>query len=186
MKREVKIVGLSYAQSQIGSYIVVLSETNGFRKLPVIVKTPEAQQIALKLENMESPRPVSHDIIKSICNGFNLDCQESYIYDVVEGVFYSRIILSDGIDTVEVETSCGDAIISSLNFECPLYIDEEVLSTCGILTDEDGEVVPEDQETTKERTVSVEELRKMMDDAVRAEDYELAGQLRDRIASIEG
>jgi bifunctional DNase/RNase len=126
MKREVKIISLAYAQSQVGSYVVVLSETNGFRKLPVVIKTTDAQQIALKLEKMDSPRPTTHDLISNLSAAFNIECTESCIYGVVEGIFYSKSTFRNGVDDINIECSCGDAILLSLNFGCPLYVNEEV------------------------------------------------------------
>ncbi len=184
MKREVKVISLSYSQSQIGSYIAVLSEVNGFRKLPIVIKTHDAQIIALKIEEMESARPNTHDIIRVISNAFNLDCQESYIYKVLEGIFYSTISFSNGIDNVDIESSCGDAIISSLNFNCPLYVSEEVLDTCGIVINEDGEFVSD--ERNDEKIVSVEDLKSMMEEAVENEDFEMAAELRDKIYKRSG
>jgi len=184
MKREVKIVSLAYAQSQAGSYVVVLSELNGFRKLPVIVKTSDAQQIALKLEKMDSPRPTTHDVVSNLSSAFNIDCVESSIYSVVEGIFYSKSTFSNGIDDVNVECSCGDAIILSLNFGCPLYVTEDVLSSCGIVIDDDGNLVSEEPKV-EDRKISIEDLKIMMEDAISEEEYELAAELRDQISKLE-
>ena len=131
MKREVKILGLSYAQSQIGSYVCVLGETNGHRKLPIIVKQQDAQTIALRVEGMKAPRPLTHDLFKSLSDSFMLDCQQVEIYQVLEGIFYSRLVFNNGVDDATIETTAGDAIALSLVFDCPLYVSEEVLSTCG-------------------------------------------------------
>lgn len=196
MKREVKILGLSYAQSQMGSYVCVLGETNGLRKLPIIIKTQDAQTIALRIESMKSPRPLTHDIIKNISESFMIDCQEVQIYQVAEGIFYSRLILNNGVDDAVVETTAGDAIALSLVFGCPLYVSEEVLATCGIQTDEEGNLVPDTEPAPKKRTrkkkvtaadsvISIEDLKRMMEDAIANEEYELAAQYRDKISEIE-
>lgn len=184
MKREVKIISLAYAQSQVGSYVVVLSELNGFRKLPVVVKTSDAQQIALKLEKMDSPRPTTHDVITNLSVGFNIDCVESCIYNVVEGIFYSKSTFNNGIDDISVECSCGDAILLSLNFGCPLYVTEEVLSTCGIVVDDEGNFVSEEPKP-EARKISLQDLKVMMEEAISEEDYELAAELRDQISKLE-
>lgn len=182
MKREVKVIAISYSQSQVGSYVVILSEVNGFRKLPVIVKTHDAQSIALKIENMDAPRPTTHDVILNLSESFGFDCQSIYIHKVLEGIFYSKGIFSNGIDDAEVEMSTGDAIIMSLYFDCPLYVSEEVLSSCGISTNDDGEISPEE---APKRVVSVDDMKKMMEDALSNEDYEMAAELRDKIAKME-
>ena len=198
MKREVKILGLSYSQSQVGSYVCVLSEERGHRKLPIIVKPQDAQTIALRIENMNSPRPMTHDIIKNISDSFQLDCQEVYIFQVLEGIFYAKIRMDNGVDDAEIETTAGDAIALSLVFDCPLYVSEEVLSMCALITDEDGNPVdnhedqlsPEqkdiiDSKLGKQRSLNKEELTKLMNEAVANEDYELAAQYRDKISEIE-
>lgn len=188
MKREVKILGLSYSQSQIGSYVCVLGEKNGHRKLPIIVKPQDAQTIALRIENMKSPRPLTHDLLKSLSDSFMIDCHEVQIFKVLEGIFYSKLIFNNGIDDSTIECTAGDAIALSLVFNCPLYVSEEVLSICGIQTDEDGNLVPDESETKtpKKDVISIEDLKRMMQDAISNEEYELAAQYRDKISELEG
>jgi bifunctional DNase/RNase len=182
MKREVKVIAISYSQSQIGSYVVVLSEVNGFRKLPIVVKTHDAQVIALKIENVDPPRPTPHDMVYQLSQTFHLDCQEVYIHKVFEGIFYSKASFTNGIDDVDVEISSGDAIITSLGFNCPLYISEEVLASCGIMSNDEGELTPTPPTEPK---VSIEDLNQMMMDAIDNEDYETAAKLRDRIKELD-
>jgi len=193
MKREVKILGLSYSQSQVGSYVCVLAETNGHRKLPIIIKPQDAQTIALRVEGMKSPRPMTHDLFKSLSDAFMLDCQEVYIYQVLEGVFYAKLVFNNGIDDADIETTAGDAISLSLVFDCPLYVSEEVLDLCGIVTDDEGNLVPDSDESKKnkktrkkaEPVISVQDMKKMMEEAIGNEEYELAAQYRDKIAEME-
>ena len=198
MKREVKILGLSYSQSQVGSYVCVLSEERGYRKLPIVVKPQDAQTIALRIEGMQSPRPMTHDIIKNVSDSFQLDCQEVYIYQVLEGIFYAKIRMNNGIYDAEIETTDGDAISLSLVFDCPLYVSEEVLSMCGLITDDEGnpvdnyedQLTPEqkdivDSKLGKQRSLSIDELKSLESEAVKNEDYELAAQYRDKINEIE-
>jgi bifunctional DNase/RNase len=188
MKREVKILGLSYAQSQIGSYVCVLGETNGHRKLPIIVKQQDAQTIALRVEGMKAPRPLTHDLFKSLSDSFMLDCQQVEIYQVLEGIFYSRLVFNNGVDDATIETTAGDAIALSLVFDCPLYVSEEVLSTCGISTDDEGNLLPDEEPKKKKKAdpvISLEDLKRMMEEAISNEEYELAAQYRDKIAELE-
>jgi bifunctional DNase/RNase len=188
MKKEVKIIALSYSQTQLNSYVAVLSEINGERKLPIIVKTQDAQTIALKIENMKSPRPLTHDLFKSLADGYGIDCQEAIIYKVLEGVFYSKIITTDGMDIVEIELSAGDAISLSLTFDCPLYATEEVLDICGILMEEDNNKetkITKNTKKSKKQLISIEDLKKMMQEAIENEQYEIAAEIRDKISKIE-
>lgn len=186
MKRQVKIIGLSYSQSQSHSYVVVLSEINGQRKMPIIVKTADAQTIALKLEKMKPPRPLTHDLIKELADGFGIDCQEVVIYKVIEGIFYCKLITTNTIDVIEMDTTVGDALAMSLVFDCPLYATEEVLSACGIYTDDKGELSPDKpKKKKKENVISVDDLKKMMQQAIENEEYEIAAELRDKISKLE-
>ena len=179
MKREVSILGLSYSQSQIGAYVCVLSESNGRRKLPIIVKPQDAQVIALNVENMESPRPMTHDLLKETCDTFQIDCQEVTIYDVMEGIFYASLLMHNGVDESYIESTAGDAIALSQVFDCPLYVEEKVLEKCGIEMGDDGTLKPD---TEKEKIVSIEDLERMMEEAISGEEYELAATLRDKIS----
>ena len=193
-KKKLKVMGLSYSQTQSGSYIVVLSEVKGNRKIPVVIKGSEAQQIALKLENIKSPRPLTHDLFKSLVDKFEIKINEVLIHSIVEGVFYCRIVSSNGVEDIEVETTIGDAITLSLTFKCPLMVNLEVLETAGININDDGSK-PENSEDVedieiedskpKKRVVSVEDLEKMMIKALENEEYEIAAEIRDRINELK-
>jgi len=188
MKREVKIIGLSYSQSQPNAYVVVLSEVNGHRKLPIVIKAQDAQTIAIKIESLKMPRPLTHDVFKILADGYRIDCQEACIYQVLEGVFYSRISTNNGVDDLEIETTVGDALALALTFDCPLYVTEDVLASCGIQTDDTGNVVPDKPKKKtkkKENLMSVDDLRRMMEDAISNEEYEVAAELRDKISKME-
>lgn len=199
MKKEVTILGLSYSQSQSGSYVVVLSEKKGKRKLPIIIKPNDAQQIALKIENVKSPRPQTHDVFKSLTDSFDIDIQEIFIYTVLEGIFYTKLIASNGLDVVEIECTAGDGIVLSQIFDCPIYTSNEVLEISGIYINDDGtstnesveiEIVGEEEKPKKskkssKRVVSVEDLERMMNDAIANEEYEIAAELRDKIAKLK-
>lgn len=201
MKKEVKILGLSYSQSQSGSYVVVLSEKKGKRKLPIIIKPSDAQQIALKIENVKSPRPLTHDLFRSLTDSYGIDVQEVYIHSVLEGIFYTKLITNNGLDTVEIECTAGDGIALSQIFDCPIFASVEVLDISGVYINDDGttmnkdeigesELVDEEEQKVtkkkkKSRVVSVEDLEQMMNDAIANEEYEIAAEIRDRIAKIK-
>jgi bifunctional DNase/RNase len=197
-RKKLKVMGLSYSQTQAGSYIVVLSEVKGNRKIPVVVKGSDAQQIALKLEKIKSPRPLTHDLFKSMADQFQIDVQEVFIYSVVEGVFYCKLIANNGIDDVEIESTIGDAITLSLIFNCPIMINLDVLDSAGININDDGsEPVNSDEDEDidldielveskpKKRVVSIEDLEKMMEKALENEEYEIAAEIRDRINQLK-
>lgn len=188
MKKEVQIIGLSYSQSQPNAYVVVLSEVGGNRKLPIVIKAQDAQTVALKLEKLKLPRPMTHDLFKHLCDGYRVDVPEVFIYNVLEGVFFCKIVTNNGVDDLDIESTIGDALALSLTFGSTLYVDEEVLSKCGIKTSEDGTVIENKhskKKSKKEQVVSIEDLKRMMEDAIKNEEYEVAAELRDKITKLE-
>lgn len=194
MKKEVKVIGLAYGQSQVGSYIVVLSEKKGKRKLPIVIKPSDAQQIALKIEGVKSPRPLTHDLFKSFTDVYKVDVQEVYIYAILEGIFYTKIVTSNGFEDFEIECTAGDGIALSIVYECPLYVDTDVLEVSGVKVNEDGSEIKKDiyeeiedyvESIMEERIVSIEDLERMMNEAINNEEYEIAAELRDKIAKLK-
>lgn len=204
-RKKVKILGLSYSQSQVGSYVLVLSEIKGGKKIPVIIKPAEAQHIAMKLENIKSPRPMTHDLMKSMSDTFHIDIQEVHVYSLAEGIFYTRIVASNGIDEVELDCSIGDGLALSLTYKCPIWINQEIIDVVGIaISQEEVEDAQEEDEDdldielhdldtgeevysskSKKRTVSIEDLEHMMDNAIANEEYEIAAEIRDRIQTLK-
>ena len=181
----------------MGAYVIVLSDKKGSRKLPLIIKPLEAQRIALELEGITSPRPLTHDLIKSISDAFNVDLQEVFIYSLVEGVFYTKLIFSNGIEEIELESTAGDALALSTLFKCPIMTTLEILEVAGVIINDDG-IIPEDSEIDEfmdeleeelnyesNRVISVEDLEKMMEEAISNEEYEIAAELRDKIQTLK-
>ena len=109
-KVKLEIVGLSYSQTQTGAYALVLGETKGKRRLPIIIGGFEAQAIAIELEKMTPSRPLTHDLFKSFAEGFNINVSEVIIYNLVEGIFFAKLISSDGTKEVEIDARTSDAI----------------------------------------------------------------------------
>lgn len=194
-RKKVKILGLSYSQSQVGSYVMVLSEIKGGRKLPVIIKPAEAQHIAMKLEGIKSPRPLTHDLIKSMSDAFQIDVQEVHVYSLLEGIFYTKFVASNGIDEIEFDCSIGDGMALALTYKCPIWVNQDIIDTVGIeVNSADIENVEEDEDDVeieveysnpKKRTVSIEDLEHMMENAIANEEYEIAAEIRDRIQTLK-
>ena len=190
-KRQVKILGLSYSQSQIGSYVLVLSEMKGKVKLPIIIKPQEAQRIALDLEGIKSSKPLTHDLFLSMTDSFGIDIQEVFIYSLAEGIFYTKLICTNGLEDVEIESSVGDAVILANIYDCPVFVSSDVLNSAGVLINDDGTALSdedmddEDEVTVEEKTTSIENLEKMLEHAVANEEYEIAAKVRDRIEQMK-
>lgn len=190
MKRiKLKVLGISYSQTQSGAYALVLIEEDGERRIPIIIGGFEAQSIVIKLENLDPPRPLTHDLFKSFADSFDIRVSEVFIYKLEEGVFFSKLICSNGIKEFSIDSRTSDAVALSLRFNCPIFITEEILEKAGISVSQstaDENVEHEEEsvfepEVTKYSSYSDEELFKMIDEAVKTEDYERAAAIRDEI-----
>lgn len=190
-KVKLEIVGLSYSQTQSGAYALVLAESGGKRRLPIIIGGFEAQAIAIELEKMVPTRPLTHDLFKNFAQAFSIKVKEIVIYNLVEGIFYSKLICErDGMVT-EIDARTSDAIAIGVRFNCPVYTFENILASAGILLDEESleqeEFGLEDDESVEEsgtpswKTMSMSELEAQLNEAIANENYELASKIRDEI-----
>ena len=128
-KVKLEIVGLSYSQTQSGAYALVLAEAGGKRRLPIIIGGFEAQAIAIELEKMTPTRPLTHDLFKSFADSFDIEVKEIIIYNLVEGIFYSKLICERDGQITEIDARTSDAIAIGVRFDCPVYTFESILST---------------------------------------------------------
>lgn len=190
MKRvKLKVLGISYSQTQSGAYALILVEENGVRRVPIIIGGFEAQAIVIKLENLEPPRPLTHDLFRNFAVEFNITIIEVMIYKLEEGVFYSRLICNNGEKEISIDSRTSDAVALALRFGCPIYITEDILDKAGItVTPSESEAEAEDDQeslfeagASKYEAYSDEDLYKMIDEAVKTEDYERAASIRDEI-----
>jgi hypothetical protein len=189
-KVKLEIVGLSYSQTQTGAYALVLGETKGKRRLPIIIGGFEAQAIAIELEKMTPSRPLTHDLFKSFAEGFSINVSEVIIYNLVEGIFFAKLITSDGNKEVEIDARTSDAIALAVRFNCPINTYEFILSQAGILLDDEalaasGETAEKEELVEVEETdyikKSTEELKQLLQAALDEEDYEKASRIRDEL-----
>lgn len=190
-KIKLEIVGLSYSQTQSGAYALVLSEAEGKRRLPIIIGGFEAQAIAIELEKMVPTRPLTHDLFKNFAQAFEINVKEVVIYNLVEGIFYSKLVCELNGETLEIDARTSDAIAIGVRFNCPVYTYETILSSAGIMLDEnEGEedLIAESMEEESAdksgntlESLTDDELNKQMQEAVENEDYELASKIRDEL-----
>lgn len=184
------IVGLSYSQTQSGAYALVLAEQEGKRRLPIIIGGFEAQAIAIELEDMTPSRPLTHDLFKNFADSFEVNIEEVIIYNLVEGIFYAKLIcLKDG-ETTEIDTRTSDAVALAVRFKCPIYTYEFILESAGIVLEEDaeeGDLKSRSQSKPKKKekkgiaSLPLSELKERLDKAIETENYEEASRLRDEI-----
>ena len=182
-KVKLRIMGLTYSQTQTGSYALVLAEEIGKRRIPIMIGAFEAQAIALHLEDLQPPRPLTHDLFKSFAHAFGIQLKEVFINKLEEGIFYSELAFFNGSDIVQIDSRTSDAVALALRFKCPIYTTEEILDKAGIILEEktDPEAEVEDQETSLLKDLSLDELETLLDETVSAEDYERASEIRDEI-----
>jgi bifunctional DNase/RNase len=191
-KLKLDIVGLSYSQTQSGAYALVLGEVSGRRRLPIIIGSFEAQAIAIEIEKMTPSRPLTHDLFKSFAQAYQIEVQEVIIYNLVDGIFYAKLICSDGKRNVEIDARTSDAIAVAVRFDCPIFTYEFILSTAGIVIEGNDFVYLENiNEAPEEKSVaasvsgyasiSTEELKTKLQEALAEESYEKAAKIRDEL-----
>jgi hypothetical protein len=194
-KIQLDIIGLSYSQTQSGAYALVLGEQEGKRRLPIIIGGFEAQAIAIELEDMTPTRPLTHDLFKNFADVFGISIKEIIIYNLVEGVFYAKLICDKDGKEVEIDTRTSDAVALAVRFKCPIYTFEFILTSAGIVLDDENtegattSITPEKESTPtapkKKKSAltdfSIKELNSKLEKAIENENYELASRIRDEI-----
>jgi uncharacterized protein len=191
-KIKLEILGMSYSQSQSGAYALILRETAGERRLPIIIGGFEAQAIAMELEKMKPARPLTHDLLKSFARSYNIDITEVIINKFHEGVFYAQLFCNDGTKAVEIDSRTSDAVAMALRFNCPIYTTEKIMSEAGIIVQDEkvksAGTSKSDSEKKSEDLYSkqnINELQEMLQKAIENEDYEKASIIRDEIKRRE-
>ncbi|MCF6332737.1 MAG: bifunctional nuclease family protein [Draconibacterium sp.] len=188
-KIRLNILGLSVSQTQSGAYALVLAEENGDRRIPIIIGPVEAQAIAIQLEGLKPPRPLTHDLIKNIAIAFDIVLLEVTIYKLEEGIFYSELLCEMDGKEVVIDSRTSDAVALSLRFKCPIYTSEEILKKAGIVLNSEDDFPTGDSFIGEEvehsdsqfANYSAQELEEILNEAIQNEDYEKASIIRDEI-----
>jgi len=196
-KIELEIVGLSYSQTQTGAYALVLGEKSvQKRRLPIIIGGFEAQAIAIELESMTPSRPLTHDLFKTFADSYAINIKEVIIYNLVEGIFYSKLISEQKGKEIEIDTRTSDAIALAVRFKCPIYTYEFILASAGIILEEgqaleiekqikdiEGESIDEEKPSKplSYKDLTDDELNKRLQDAIESENYEEASKIKSEI-----
>ncbi len=180
-KIEMDVMGITYSQIQSGAYALLLKQRDGDLRVPIVVGVPEAQSIAMRLEHVIPPRPLSHDLMVSMFHAFGISLDEVLIYKFSEGVFMSKLKLSTNDQDIELESRTSDAIALALRTNSPIYTTQEVLDKTGFLIKdgEQGKVAVKPKRTLSDMTV--DELQKKLNRAVALEKYELAASIQKAI-----
>jgi uncharacterized protein len=188
-KVQVDILGLSSSQASGGAYALILKETSGPRRLPIIIGAFEAQSIALEMEGIKPPRPLTHDLLKNIIDSLGGELIDVFINELREGTFFARI----NLDTQEIDARPSDAIAIAVRYGAPIFVAEKVMAEASFVSEggDDDKTVPptakpEQEESTAPPLTKLEQLEKRLDDAIAKEDYEKAAQLRDELRKLQG
>ena len=189
-----KIIALSYSQSQSGAYALILGEDKGMRRLPIIIGAFEAQSIVLEIEKIKLERPITHDLFKSFADIFNVSMKHVIINRFSEGVFYAALICEFNGKTYEIDSRTSDAVALALRFGCPIYTYEKILKDAGVIIDINQKYVtePTDIESSRHDNLKNElkhytdkELKTLLEKAVTNEEFEKASVIRDEIEKRE-
>ena len=197
-KIRLEILGLSSSQSQSGSFALVLGETTGNRRLPIIIGMFEAQAIAIEIEKIVPNRPMTHDLFKSFGHSFNFVIKEIIISDLKEGVFFAKIVCNNDDKAVEIDARPSDAIAIGLRFNAPIFTYENIMAEAGIVLSDESEEETEKasgkqkkkagEKTSGEKTsekslkdYTFDKLQQLLKDAIEKEDYERAAKIRDEL-----
>ncbi len=196
-KIKLNVLGISYSQTQSGAYALVLTEENGERRIPIIVGGFEAQAIAIQLEGLKPPRPLTHDLFMNFARSFKINLLEVTIYKLEEGVFYSKLFCDNGVKQISIDARTSDAIALALRFKCPIYTTEEIMEKAGIVLElgqgGKGPGLTEDKTITEStpsaaagnsaeyKDYTTQELNEMLKEAISQENYEKASIIRDEL-----
>jgi len=183
------IVGLSYSRSPSGAYTIVLSDSDGKRTLPIIIGGTEAQAIAMELEHITPYRPLTHDLFRNFAQTFDIHVREIFIFHLENGIFHSQIVCQQNGQDYYLDARTSDAIAIGVRFKAPIFINEDILESAGILLEEELDMITKQTSDSQDpppftllnETNSTQELQIKLQEAIKNEEYELASILRDEI-----
>ncbi len=190
---KMKVLGLSYSMSQAGAYALILANEQDTYRIPIVIGMPEAQSIAMQLEKLQTQRPLTHDLIKTLTDSLKIRLSEVFIYKLNAGVFYSELLFETEKEVIKIDSRTSDAIALALRYEAPIYTTPEIIEKAGITVNQELPVSEETKadihdnvvnvESNQNKEFSVQELKALLDEAVQNEEYERASKLRDLLKS---
>ena len=195
-KIELDIVALSHSVTHSHNYAVVLGEQDGVRRLPIVIGGFEAQAIAVAMERMTPSRPLTHDLFKNSMDTFNITLKEIVINNLLDGIFYARLVCEKDGDVLEIDSRTSDALAMAVRFNCPIYTYEFILDAAGVILEDadEQEGAPAPTKRKRKRNQkpqelterSTEDLQKLLEDVLDKEDYREAAKIRDEIQRRTG
>lgn len=185
-RKRLRLIGITYNQIESGVYALILEEENGSRRIPIIIGYPEAQAIECKLQEVMTPRPLTHDLMVSVMTTFDISLREVIIYRLPNGVFAADLIMTDGSQTQVVDARSSDAVALAIRVGAPVYTTEALLNEIGFEATEaqNNSSQAENQKSqsaTGFRSIPTDELLKKMDQAAEDENYEEAARIKQEL-----
>lgn len=188
---QVDIIGLSTSPSSGGAYALVLGEVGGNRRLPIIIGAFEAQAIALELEKIQPPRPMTHDLLRDTLEAVGADVVDVVIDELREGTFFAKIRFVHDGDEGQLDSRPSDAVALAVRVDAPIYVSPGVMEEAGIPTEEEGAAAlaaaepEEEEEEEAQPKTRLERMERQLEKAIESEDYEKAAKLRDEIQRMK-
>lgn len=182
-KVKLKIIGISYSQIRSGAYALILAEENGQYHIPIVIGASEAQSIAIKMEKINMPRPLTHDLITNISQAFGIKLTEIFIYKFEDGIFYSELTFNDGDRQIVIDARTSDAVALAIRTKAPIFTTREIIDETGFIMEVTGENSYSLEKDTKHdneiklENLAIEELERMLNKHIDLEEYEQAAHI---------
>ncbi len=195
-KIELDIIALSHSVTQSHNYAVILQEHDGLRRLPIVIGGFEAQAIAVAMERMTPNRPLTHDLFRHTLDAFKIELKEILINNLLDGIFYSRLVCMREGEIIEIDSRTSDALAMAVRFQCPVFTYDFILEAAGVIMDEPDaaetkrpsrrrETATRKETKTALSSYTSEELEKVLNDMLQNENYERAAEIRDEMKRRE-
>ena len=184
---KLSILGISFSQVQAGAYALIFAESDGPRRLPIVIGTPEAQSIAIIMEKITPPRPLSHDLMVTTFTALGVQLIDVFIYKFENGAFYAELTLPQGENKYKIDSRTSDGVALAIRTDAPIYTTEEIMLNMSVVFDEDSEEQADMKEFRKNdekdiSQLSTEVLNNLLQEALKKEDFEAAISLRDELS----
>ena len=189
---KLRVLGISYSQIQTGAYALILAQVDGPYRIPIIIGASEAQSIAIRLEGINPPRPMTHDLFVSFAHAFGVKLQEVFIYKFEDGIFSSEITFTDQDRSIVLDARTSDAIAIAIRTKAPIYTTKEILDETGFIMEETPGEDDDDDSVThimnreddsvnepKLENFAIEELERTLERLIAQENYEEAAKVSD-------
>lgn len=178
---KLRVMGLSYSQLQSGAFALILAQVDGPYRIPVVIGAPEAQSIAIKMEGITPPRPMTHDLFANFAHAFGVKLMEVFIYKFEDGIFSSELTFSDGNRTIVFDGRTSDAVAIAMRTGAPIFTTKEILDETGFILENESPVTDYSDTRVQEpklENYAIEELERTLNHLIDIEDYEEAAKVK--------